>query len=268
MGSQTVPIAATNELTIEAYGVALRVAVDDPTLMEAVIATLPPGWNPCDQTGQLTRFSLASLDGIAYQVARDDAPVGPPVEREVAVGRLDSCVRMEVARRAVGRAFIHAGCVALGARALVLPGISYSGKTTLVHALIGQGATYFSDEYAVLDDEGLVHPYAKPLSIRPADARSTALPARSTETPPSELGAAVGDRAIEVRLIAALTYVPGARWEPTPLSPSQGAMELLFHSVNVHDEPAQALGAVCRAAIGAGVLEGQRGEADQVARIL
>jgi hypothetical protein len=35
--------------------------------------------------------------------------------------------------------------------------LSYSGKTTLVSELIRAGATYYSDEYAVIDERGRVH---------------------------------------------------------------------------------------------------------------
>ena len=32
--------------------------------------------------------------------------------------------------------------------------------------MVRAGATYYSDEYAVIDDTGLVHPFARPLGIR------------------------------------------------------------------------------------------------------
>ena len=51
----------------------------------------------------------------------------------------------------------------------MLPAPSFGGKTTLVAALVRAGAIYYSDEFAVLDEQGFVHPYAKPLSIRGAD---------------------------------------------------------------------------------------------------
>ena len=65
--------------------------------------------------------------------------------------------------------FVHAGVVAVDGRALLLPGGSFTGKTTLVAALLRAGAQYGSDEYAVLDEAGLVLPaYPRPLSIRNA----------------------------------------------------------------------------------------------------
>jgi hypothetical protein len=268
MPPEGVTTAASTELAIEAYGVRFAVAVDDPGLMPAVTATLPPGWTHCEQVGKLTRFLLASPDGITYELTRDESPISQPVDLEVAIGVLDSNLRMEIARRASGWAFIHAGCVAVDDRALVLPGLSFSGKTTLVSALIGQGAMYFSDEYALLDSEGLVHPYPKPLSIRPAGANRSQGLVPATETAAADLGAQIGDRAAAVALIAALNYQPGATWDPAPLTPSQGALALLSHSVTVRDEPERVLAAARRAAYGARCLEGTRGEAEAVASIL
>ncbi len=255
-------------MIVEAFGVRFGVAVDDPALLPAVAATLPPGWVECQEDGELTRFSLASPDGFAYELARDEAPMSQAVELDVAIGLLDAQLRMEVATRATGWAFIHAGCVAVGERALVLPGLSFSGKTTLVRALLDDGATYLSDEYALLDSDGAVHPYPKPLSIRPDGSQRSSGAVRSTETAAAELGAEVGERALPVALIAALRYVPGASWAPEPLTPSQGALALLSHSVAVRHEPERVLAAARSAARGAYCIEGDRGEAGKTARVL
>src|SRR5262249_57961124 len=50
--------------------------------------------------------------------------------------------------------------------AIVVPGRSHTGKSTLVAELVRRGATYWSDEFAVLDDAGRVHPYRRPLVPR------------------------------------------------------------------------------------------------------
>ena len=62
--------------------------------------------------------------------------------------------------------FLHAGVVGWQGRAIVVPGRSFSGKTTLVREMIRLGATYYSDEFAVVDNSGLVHPFARPLGIQ------------------------------------------------------------------------------------------------------
>lgn len=48
----------------------------------------------------------------------------------------------------------------------MVPGRTLSGKSSLVLALVKAGADYYSDEYAVFDGSGRVHPYSKPLSRR------------------------------------------------------------------------------------------------------
>ena len=62
---------------------------------------------------------------------------------------------------------MHAGAVAWRDRGIVIPGRSHSGKTTLVRALV-EAARYYSDEFAVLDPQGRLHPY--PLPLRSARA--------------------------------------------------------------------------------------------------
>ncbi len=51
---------------------------------------------------------------------------------------------------------IHAGIVSLGGACVLLPAIAGSGKTTLTAGLAHAGATYFSDEIALLDSETLL----------------------------------------------------------------------------------------------------------------
>jgi len=75
-------------------------------------------------------------------------------------------LQLYVAEMAPRRLFVHAGVVGWRGQAIIIPGRTFTGKTTLVAALVKAGATYYSDEYAVLDVRGRVHPYARPLGIR------------------------------------------------------------------------------------------------------
>ena len=76
---------------------------------------------------------------------------------------------------------MHAGVVGWNGRALLLPGRTLSGKTTLVAELLRAGATYYSDELAVLDARGRVHPFPKPLAIREKGDASGERPPRRSE---------------------------------------------------------------------------------------
>ena len=78
--------------------------------------------------------------------------------REYALTMLESQIQGHIALDATEFVFIHAGVVADGGRAIVIPGLSFSGKTTLVRALVEAGAVYYSDEFAALDENGRVLP--------------------------------------------------------------------------------------------------------------
>jgi hypothetical protein len=57
--------------------------------------------------------------------------------------------------------------VAFGPECVLLPAIAGSGKTTLTAALVHAGATYFTDEIALIDDRTLiVTPVPLPLTVK------------------------------------------------------------------------------------------------------
>src|SRR5258708_32188866 len=96
----------------------------------------------------------------------DDARIARSTNLDDVFERFESDLRLFVGEYARHRVFVHAGVVVWKGKAIVIPGRSYSGKSTLVAALVRAGATYYSDEYAVFDSKGLVHPFSKPLEIR------------------------------------------------------------------------------------------------------
>jgi hypothetical protein len=243
------------ELGFEAYGVRGVLSAFPDALLARARSLLPPGWRTCPPTA--SRFSIAQSDG-RYDVRVDDASRTQTIDLELALGVLDAQIRAYVALRAPQRIFVHAGVVGCDGGAIVIPGRSFSGKTTLVAALIRAGAAYYSDEFAVLDERGWVYPYPKPLSIR-GDA------ARPGDHPAASLGAAVGSNPLPVGLIAATSYRPGARWQPQRQTPGTGAMALFSNTVPARERPQQALAAVRHAAASALVLEGERGEASEMA---
>ncbi len=62
---------------------------------------------------------------------------------------------------------VHAGVVSFGSGCVLLPAAAGSGKTTLTAALIHAGATYFSDEIALLDEATLaVNPVPLSLTVK------------------------------------------------------------------------------------------------------
>jgi hypothetical protein len=68
---------------------------------------------------------------------------------------------------------VHAGVVSVeGSGAILFPGGSGAGKTSLVLALIEGGAQYLTDELAAIDHGAHVAPFPKPLSLKPGTQRT------------------------------------------------------------------------------------------------
>lgn len=62
---------------------------------------------------------------------------------------------------------LHAGAVVQRDRAIVLPGSSNRGKSTLTAALVRSGLDYLTDEAAAIDAHGRCRPYAKAIALDP-----------------------------------------------------------------------------------------------------
>jgi hypothetical protein len=249
-------------ILLESHGVWLEVEVQDPELLPEVERILPPGWRAVREFPEDGHLTIGRNGDGLYRVTVDGGVMIDGVPAELAVQVLDAQLRAKIAVTAPDLIFVHAGVVAVDGRAIVLPGMSFSGKTTLVAALIAAGATYLSDEFAVLDAEGLVHPYAKPLSIRGDGER------RGDLTAVDVLGGQAATEPVRVALVAALTYRSGAEWAPRELTRGAGALALLGNTVPARTRPAQVLAATSRAVANARVIEGDRSEAGVTARLL
>jgi hypothetical protein len=230
--------------------------------MPEVERILPPGWQAVREFPEDGHLTIGRNEQGLYHVIVDGGVMIDGVPAEMALQVLDAQLRARIAVTAPDFVFVHAGVVAVDGRAVVLPGLSFSGKTTLVAALIAEGATYLSDEFAVLDADGLVHPYAKSLSIRGDGERHGDL------TAVEDLGGRAGLEALPIALIAALTYRSTAEWAPRELTPGAGALALLGNTVPARTRPEQVLAVTSRAVAGARVIEGDRGEADVTARLI
>jgi hypothetical protein len=169
---------------------------------------------------------------------------------------LQEDLKLHVAAAAPKRVFVHAGVVGWRGKAIVLPGRSFAGKSTLVAALVRAGATYYSDEYAVLDERGRVHPYARPLVLRARPGETTA---RIVMLPPRS----AGKRPLPVGLVALTHYKPGARWRSQALSPGQAMLALMESTVPVRQRPEATLKALREIVTQATVIKGVRGEVEE-----
>lgn len=230
------------------------------TLLSEIRAYLPPGAHeialdaPCNGVVHVrcTSDSVAVTDreGITqtFTVRLD------------ALHAIDQAIRAIVAVDAPERIFIHAGVVVIDGQALVLPGKSMAGKSTLVAELIRAGARYSSDEYAVFDCHGLVHPYPRRLSMREAAGRR--------EVSVHELSGDVATTPAPVGVVAMLTYHEGQTWNVAAVDQATGALALLENTVAAQRRSVEALRIAAHIARTARLIQGERGEAvDAVAEL-
>jgi len=252
-------------ISFTAYGVRVGVRVNDAAILRQLMGRLPPGSKPsavrrvdhlysltgfpANSNGKVRRFNLGYWNLLRFSRSRsfDDLLDG-----------FESHVQLTVAEYAARRVFVHAGVVGWNGRAILIPGTSYSGKTTLVEHLIRAGATYYSDEYAVLDERGRVHPYARPLGIRGRDT------AHDTKVRAEKLGAQVGSKPLPIDLVISTRFKAGARWRPRKLTRGKGVLELLANTVSARSQPELALSVLPKALESARIVKGVRGEASEI----
>jgi hypothetical protein len=163
------------------------------------------------------------------------------------------------------RAAVHAGVVVASGAAIILSGPSGCGKTSLVRELVRRGAEYASDEFAIVDPQGRIHPYPRPLMIRGESGQQR--PVLAGEIP----GAVRREPAIPA-LILFLERVSGSRFELQPLGQSEALLRLLQNTPHSMAEKPEMLAPLTAAVSQAASFEGIRGEgaeaADRILRLL
>jgi hypothetical protein len=257
-----------SSLLFEAFGVRVRLNADRPELLKVGFEVA--------RKALIDRLTIIENDPHAadhtFGIFRDpegrlyftsEGRVIGPMERELDFRRLlNALFRVHVAEKAREWVFIHAGVVEWMGYALILPATSHGGKTTLVRELIKLGARYFSDEYAVLDTEGLVHPYERDLSIRSPGSLD------QIEVSPHELGAKVGNKPVPVGMVALTKYQSGADFQPERISIGLGIMETIPEVIPIRinaDFSLKVLNTAFRRAI---IVKSLRGEATVAASLI
>ena len=250
-----------------AYGVRVGIRVTAPEALSLLQTRLPCGWRPARSpvVDRLYSFVIPVKTGQSRArrfnlVYSDSSRLSRTLELEDLLQTWEANARLYVAEHAPRRVFVHAGVVAWQGRAILLPGRSYVGKSTLVMELVRAGAVYYSDEYAVLDARGRVHPFPQPVALRePGEATQRMVGIES-------FGGKTGRTALPVGLVILSKYAEGKRWRPRTLSPGQGVLELLANTVSAQRAPQAAVQALGQVVASARVIKTYRGEAREAAR--
>lgn len=130
------------------YGVRLGLRVTDASVLSRAQGRLPAGAQVTapgivDRLYSIVIGGRGSRPGVRrfHVVWADERPLARTLDLNAALDALETDVERFVAEAARGYAFVHAGVVAWDDRAVVIPGSSHSGKTTLVAALVRAGAS-------------------------------------------------------------------------------------------------------------------------------
>ncbi|MBB5786205.1 hypothetical protein [Jiangella mangrovi] len=169
----------------------------------------------------MTERLVLDVVGVPVEVS---APDGAPAEELYAAAALVAIERSP-------RLLLHAGAVARDGRAVLFPGESGTGKSTMVAACLRRGFDYLSDELvAVETDTGCVTGWARPLMLTawaqgalglgpvgPGTALATAAHATKAAVPCDRLGATAVAATLPVAHVVELRRgAPQTRLVPRP----------------------------------------------------
>ncbi len=212
-----------------------------------------------DASGSGSDIALrVSRAGEAFRLSVDGKEVASAPQPIGLVPDIVHAIDEAVVRRLSALRAVHAGTVQCNGRVLLLPGMTHSGKSSIVAELLRRGATYFSDEYALIDPEGRVHPYPRPLLLRDGGDRQVPVLA-------GELNAPVGDGPAPPGWILLLNYQAGESWNVVPLAQSLAVLALLENTPHELARSPRMMEQFERAVAGAKCYAGKRGDAADAA---
>jgi hypothetical protein len=250
--------------SFESFGARIRIEAAE-RIASSVSFQLPPRARRIEAVEFDTVYTIHDMSdespkgSLTFRVSRNGEEVAWFEDLDDARFEVESDLHFRVAVAAKDHLFVHAGVVEVDGRAIVVPGRTLSGKSSLVMALVATGARYYSDEYAVFDSDGLVHPYRKPLSQRVPDQHRPRLHTLD------ELGVEPDDRALPVSLTVITRYVPHGRWKPEPVSRADAVMALFENTVVARARPEFALQLLAKAVNGSAGVRSERAEAAEAA---
>jgi len=257
--------ATENRIAVESFGVTVQIHCPRRDILEEVERRIgniiPDGfYRKIPARTAVHKFSIRQSRSFPYVLFKGKTKITHGDDRENFLKYLDWQIRVTIAEYAVGRVFLHAGVVGWKGKAIIIPGKSFQGKTTLVKELTKLGAEYYSDEYAVLDEEGFVHPFPKALSVRKVTGDF-----RQTDYPVEYFGGVKGFDPLPVGLVLITEYEKGARWKPSIMSDGAGVMEMLSHTIPIRYNPKFSLKVLNKAANHAIIVKTKRGDAGKFA---
>ena len=253
---------------LEAYGVRVRLEADNPKIFERVKAISSAAFvsrvrffdSPEADFELNYKFSTDKSGEVRYDL--DGLRTGIYKESVSFSRYLNSTIRAHVAAKTNSWIFVHAGVVEWRGRAIILPGQSHHGKSTLVSELIRIGAGYMSDEFAILDEDGFVHPFDRDLAMRYSGEVQV-------DVPPDEFGSKRITGSLPVGMVLFTKFSEAGAWGPEKISIGNGILAAIPQVIPVSFNTKFALKVLNTTFNRAIIIKSDRGEAKETApRIL
>jgi hypothetical protein len=131
--------SAEASLAFSLYGVGIRLDVEAAYLVPLLKERLPPNLRLCGTENAKTVYSLAHKVDITdlgedryWAIKRNGHVVAELNELDNAIDCLEGFLHHTLAAGCDRKVFVHAATVAWQDRAIVIPGHSFTGKSTLV----------------------------------------------------------------------------------------------------------------------------------------
>jgi hypothetical protein len=243
---------------VDAFGCRFQIAIcpEARAILEPYIFPQLP--RIVDASGTPDLFIRVLQSEGKFQLRVDDSLVATAPAAMNLVTDLIRVLDEAIVQRVKSLHAVHAGAVEWKGRVLLLPGGTHSGKSSLVAELLRQGATYFSDEYALIDSEGLAHAYPRPLLLR--NGRPEQVPVLA-----EECNAAIGNAPAPVGWILSLVYDSTGSWDVEPVPQSVALLNLLRNTPQVLADSPEMLAGFHRAVAHASCFAGGRADAVEAA---
>ncbi len=131
-------------------------------VQDGAVAPVPPG-----RQDYVVSSVRNQAHRRAYQVATGGRVVLRTWDRDALATYLERSICNAIAEHLGTRyVLIHAAALAHGGCGILFPGASGAGKSLTAAALAANGFQYFSDEVAVVTDDGRLRPFPKVISLK------------------------------------------------------------------------------------------------------
>lgn len=174
----------SEEIWLDVMGLTAKVVLDDEDLANEVRRA----WSACllDPTDADPDFTIEPEATPVVKVRVASRASKPPDSPEMRLERITQTLTVTAIEQLAGKhLMLHACAVAKDDKCVVFVGPSGMGKTTVAR-ILGRRWAYVTDECVVIDADGSVRPFPKPLSI--AGESSV-----KSQQAPSDLGLSVSD---------------------------------------------------------------------------